>query len=146
MKEAAQKLFSQSKVWLSLSLLYRILFLIISASSENLNYCFIVQGGVKDFTNLVTCSSIRLCQMLLSRSWTELMLNAIWVLAGEFTSIASEHGLWIHGFRPTSLCLIIEVLATRAAKFLQPSGNATMINNVFTFNTTNVVFFISATL
>ena len=35
-----------------------------------------------------------------------------------------EHSLWIHSFRPTWLCQIIQVLATKA-KFFQPSGYRT---------------------
>ena len=40
--------------------------------------------------------------------------------------------LEIHAFRPTSPCLIIEVLATRT-KFLKPSGYWTVINCADTF-------------
>ena len=39
---------------------------------------------------------------------------------------------------PTRLCLIFEVLATRAT-FLQPSGYSIMINCAFTFRTTNIL-------
>ena len=43
-----------------------------------------------------------------------------------------EHSLGIYGFRPTWLCLIVELLAT-AAKFLQPSSYYNGINCAFTF-------------
>ena len=48
-----------------------------------------------------------------------------------------EHSLKIHSFRPTSPCLIIEVLATWV-KFLERSAYCIVINCTFTFHTTNV--------
>ena len=44
-----------------------------------------------------------------------------------------EHNLWIHGFRVTWPCLIIEVLAT-LSKFLELSVYCTTINLCFTFH------------
>ena len=48
-----------------------------------------------------------------------------------------EHGHRIRSFRLTWLCLIVEVLATRA-KFLQSSGYCTVISFAVDFRTTNV--------
>ena len=47
-----------------------------------------------------------------------------------------EHSLGIHGFRPTSTCLIVKVLGDRV-KFLQPSGYCTVINCTLNFRITN---------
>ena len=63
------------------------------------------------------------------------------VLPAGFASDGLKHCLGIHVFRPTWLCLIVEVLATWE-KFLKPLSYCTVINCNFTFNQHN--FFIAS--
>ena len=49
-----------------------------------------------------------------------------------------EHSLGINAFRSTWSCLIVEILAIRTVKFLQPWGYSIWINWTFTFCTRNV--------
>ena len=95
---------------------------------------------------MVTWGTIWQLQMLLQKLWSwlteldcELLSSpdALWLLLVKFAS-SLEHGPWIHDFRPTWSCLIIEVLATWE-KFLEPSGYCFMITCALIFCTTNAV-------
>ena len=92
------------------------------------------------FCNIfITRDSIRRFRVLLPRGRTKLncdILNlpdALRMLLAGLASVA-----WIHGFRSTWPCLLVKVLETWAAKFLQSSDYCTVIDCVFTFRITNV--------